>query len=145
MSEFSFEMELDVRWGDFDSLGHVNHAAYATYCEHVRLKYLEEVLGVSLEEISSGEDGYSLVIANLNVDYRYPISEPDTVDVLMRVSDLGGSSVVTEYELRAEGQLAATVEATMVAIDPETGSSMELREEWVEAIEAFEGRTFDRD
>lgn len=142
--EFNYEMELEVRWRDFDSLGHVNHAVYASYCEHVRLKYLEDVLGMTLEEISSGDQGFSLVIANLNIDYRYPLSEPDAVEVQMRVSDLGTSSVVTEYEVRGQGQVAATLEATMVAIDPETGSSMPLREEWVDAIEEFEGTTFDR-
>lgn len=142
MSEFSFERELDVRWGDFDSLGHVNHAVYATYCEHARLKYLEAVLGVSLDQLSTGGDGFSMVIANLEIDYRYPISAPESVTVAMGVTDLGSSSIVMEYELRAEGEVAATVESTMVAVDPETGTSTPLREEWVEAIEAYEGRTF---
>ena len=141
MSDFSFQRELDVRWGDFDSLGHVNHATYATYCEHVRLKYLEEVLGVTLDQLSTGE-GFSMVIANLEIDYRYPISEPDTVTVAMGVTALGTSSIVTEYELRAEGQVAATVEATLVAVDAETGSSMPLRQEWIDAIEAYEGQSF---
>lgn len=142
MSEFSFQRELDVRWGDFDSLGHVNHATYATYCEHVRLKYLEEVLDVTLDQLSAGEEGFSMVIANLEIDYRYPISEPDTVTVAMGVTALGTSSIVTEYELRAEGQVAATVEATLVAVDAETGSSMALRQEWIDAIEEYEGQSF---
>ncbi len=142
MSDFSFQRELDVRWGDFDSLGHVNHATYATYCEHVRLKYLEEVLGVTLDQLSTGEEGFSMVIANLEIDYRYPISEPTTVTVAMGVTALGTSSIVTEYELRAEGQVAATVEATLVAVDAETGSSMALRDEWIDAIEEHEGQSF---
>lgn len=142
MSEFSFDRELDVRWSDFDSLGHVNHAAYASYCEHVRLKYLEEVLGVTLEQLSTGEDGFSMVIANLQIDYRRPISEPETVVVAMGVTDLGSSSIGMEYELRAQGSVVATVETTLVAVDPETGSSTPLREEWVAAIEEYEGRTF---
>lgn len=141
MSEFSFERELDVRWSDFDSLGHVNHAAYASYCEHARLKYLESVLGLTLEELATGEEGYSMVIANLEIDYRYPISVPDSVVVAMGVTDLGRSTVVMEYELRAEGEVAATVETTLVAVDPETGSSTPLREEWVEAIERHEGES----
>jgi acyl-CoA thioester hydrolase len=142
MSDFSFQLELDVRWGDFDSLGHVNHATYATYCEHVRLKYLEEVLGVTLDQLSAGEEGFSMVIANLEIDYRYPISEPTTVTVAMGVTALGTSSIVTEYELHAEGQVAATVEATLVAVDAETGSSMALRQEWIDAIEEYEGQAF---
>lgn len=142
---FSYEMELDVRFGDFDSLGHVNHAAYATYCEHVRLKYLEDVLGVSLSDLSSGERGFSLILATLEVDYRRPITDPDTVRVLMRISDVGTSSIGTAFELRANGNVTATLSATLVCIDTDTGSSKPLREEWVEAIEAQEGRTFDRE
>jgi acyl-CoA thioester hydrolase len=142
MSDFSFERELDVRWRDFDSLGHVNHAVYGSYCEHVRLKYLEAVLGVTLDQLSSGEDGFSMVLANLNIDYRYPISEPDTVTVAMGVTALGSSSIVMQYELRAQGEVAATAETTMVAVDPETGEAAPLREAWIEAIETHEGETF---
>ena len=142
---FSYEMEMDVRFGDFDSLGHVNHAAYASYCEHVRLKYLEDVLGVDLSDLSSGERGFSMVLANLEVDYRHPITDPDTVQVFMRVGDVGTSSVLTEFELHAGGDLAATVSATLVCVDTDGDGTRPLREEWVEAIEAQEGREFDRE
>lgn len=142
---FSYEMEMDVRFGDFDSLGHVNHAAYASYCEHVRLKYLEDVLDVDLSDLASGERGFSMVLANLEVDYRHPITEPDIVRVLMRVGDIGTSSMLTEFELHAGGDLAATVSATLVCVDTDGEGTLPLREEWVEAIESREGRTFDRE
>lgn len=142
MSDFSFQRELNVRWRDFDSLGHVNHAVYGSYCEHVRLKYLEEVLGVTLDQLSNGEGGFSMVLANLEINYRYPISEPDMVTVAMSVTDLGDSSIVMEYELRTEGEVAATAETTMVTVDPETGEAASLRQRWVKAIEAYEDQAF---
>lgn len=142
MSDLSFQRELHVRWRDFDSLGHVNHAVYGSYCEHVRLKYLEEVLGVTLEQLSNGEGEFSMVLANIEINYRYPISEPDMVTVGMSVTDLGSSSIIMEYELRAKGEVAATAETTMVTVDPETGESVSLPQRWVEAIEAYEDQTF---
>lgn len=140
--DLTFEYEMDVRFGDFDGLGHVNHATYATYCEHARLRYLEDVLEVSVPEMRDGFDGNSLVIANLQVDYRLPISEPESVTVAMGVTDLGRSSVVMQYELRSGGNVVATAETTMVVVDVETGQSAPLPEGWRERIETQEGRSF---
>jgi acyl-CoA thioester hydrolase len=100
------------------------------------------VLGVTLDQLSNAEDGLSMVLASLEINYRHPISKPDTVTVAMSVTSLGSSSIVMEYELRAEGEVAATAETTMVVVDPGTGEAAPLRQRWVKAIEAYEDQAF---
>ena len=141
-ADLSFEYEMDVRFGDFDGLGHVNHATFATYCEHARLRYLERVLDVSVPELRDGFDGNSLVIANLQIDYLRPIADPGTVTVAMGTTGLGESSIVMEYELRAGGSVVATAETTLVVVDVETGRSAPLPDGWRERIEKREDREF---
>ena len=41
--DFCYWLSITVRWGDMDAIGHVNNAAYFTYCESARLGYLEQI------------------------------------------------------------------------------------------------------
>ena len=132
---YNTQMELEVRYRDIDSVGHVNNAVYVTYLEQVRTRYIEDVLDVDVVD-----PGF--VIANINIDYKRPIRFGETVRVGVRVTDLGTSSILMDYEIYADGERAATADTVMVPFDPETDSSRPVPEEWREAIEAHEGRTF---
>jgi acyl-CoA thioester hydrolase len=72
------------------------------------------------------------------VDYHRPIELGDTVEVRMRTEELGESSIPMTYELRVDGELAATAETIQVTFDRETGESVALPAEWRDRIEAFE-------
>ena len=135
MSAYSSETELDVRYRDVDAVGHVNNAVYVTYLEQARTQYVEGVLEESTVDLD-------VAIASLNIDYERPIFFGETVTVRLRVSDLGTSSIIMEYEILADGARAATAETVMVPFDADTGSSRPIPELWRERIEADEGRTF---
>lgn len=130
MTDFAYTTEFDVRYRDLDPLNHVNNAVYATYLETARLEYFRSVVGRSLAE---GES----VLAHLSIDFRRPITLGDAVTVGVRVTDVGRSSIGMEYEVRADGEVAATAETVMVAV--EDGEPRPVPEEWRAAIEAFEG------
>jgi acyl-CoA thioester hydrolase len=130
--EYSFAADVDVRYRDLDTMGHVNNAVYATYVEQARVAYFEEVLDVTLPEVESA-------LASLELDFRRPIELGDDVTVALRVPELGESSLPMEFEVRADRAVAATGETVQVAVDGETGSSRPLPDEWREAIRAFEG------
>ncbi|WP_435154618.1 acyl-CoA thioesterase [Haladaptatus sp. DFWS20] len=125
MDNFGYTTEVETRYRDFDTMGHVNNAVYATYLEQARLNYFRDVIGVQLDEISG-------VVAHLEIDYRRSITPDDEVTVAMRVPELGDSSITMEYEIRAGDDVAATAEVVQVAIDPDTGEptaiSSELRD-----------------
>ncbi|MGM0591648.1 MAG: acyl-CoA thioesterase [Halobacteriota archaeon] len=132
MTEFSFETDLDVRFRDIDALGHVNNAVYATYLEEGRVRYLKEVLDLTIAELH-------FVVARLEIDYRRPISSADRVTVAVGVTSLGTTSFEFTYELRAEGAVVATGTTTQVVVDADAGTPTEIPTDWRRRFAEFEG------
>ena len=130
MSDDSYEYEtsVDVRLRDVDFMGHVNNAVYATFLEEAREGYFRDVLEVSLTDVGT-------VLANLEIDYAQPIEADADVTVALRIPELGSSSLPIEYEIRADGQRAATAQTVQVLVDRETGESRPLPDEWRTRIE----------
>lgn len=131
MSEFSYEIEVTVRFRDLDPVGHVNNAVYATYLEHARTNYIEDVFGVAASEAG-------VVVANVSIDYRQPIETAKTVTVAMSTTDLGTSSIHMEYEIRMPDAVAATASSVIVTVD-EDGKPCPIPDRIRERITEFEG------
>lgn len=131
MTDYTYEVDVDVRFRDLDPMGHVNNAVYASYLEHARTAYFEDVLDVPLPEVDT-------VLAHLELDFRRAVELRDDVTVATRVPSLGESSVTMEYAVRADGATAATGETVQVAVD-DAGSPRPLPDAWRERIRSFEG------
>jgi acyl-CoA thioester hydrolase len=133
MAEFNYEVELDVRFRDIDAMGHVNNAVYATYMEQARVSYIEDVVGEPLMETGG-------VVADLHIDFEQPIDWGEDVTVAVRAGELGTSSIPLEYEIRADGDVAATGKTLMVTFDPAAGESRPIPDDWRERIQEHEDR-----
>lgn len=133
MAEFNYEKEMDVRFRDLDMMGHLNNAVYATYLEQARVEYIEDVVEQPLMEIGA-------VVADLHLDFERPIDWGDDVVVAVRADELGTSSIPLEYEIRVDGDVAATAETLMVTFDPEAGEPRPIPDAWRERIRNHEGR-----
>ncbi|WP_302082546.1 acyl-CoA thioesterase [Salinibaculum rarum] len=133
MAEFNYENEIDVRFRDFDMMDHVNNAVYATYLEQTRVEYIEDVVQEPLMDTGA-------VVADLHLDFERPIDFGESVTVAVRAGELGTSSIPLEYEIRADGEVAATGETLMVTFDQEAGEPTPIPDAWRERIEAHEGR-----
>jgi acyl-CoA thioester hydrolase len=132
MAAFNFTTDVGVRYSDIDSMGHVNNAVYATYCEQARMEYLAEVLGVS------GADP-GMVLAHLELDYERPIVLEDDVTVAVAVTAVGRSSFQMLHEVRANDDVAASATSTQVVVDPETKKPTPIPDEWRRQLVEFEG------
>ena len=126
-----FERTIDIRWRDLDALGHVNNAVYATYLEEARDRWLME----TLEGITPITE---FVLARVAIDYKREIVFDDrTVRASCRPLRIGNSSVTTaETITKADGTVAASAEAVMVARDVAAGRSRALNAAERAAIEA---------
>jgi len=136
---FEYTTEVEVRYADIDTYGHVNNATYATYFEEARIDYLYDVIDADEALLSGSESGTGIVIANLEVDFVQPVKINDSVAVAVRVPRLGQKSFPFEYEVRTEDGVAATGETTVVTYDRDTESSRPIPEDWRDAITQFEG------
>jgi acyl-CoA thioester hydrolase len=133
MNRFAYETEIDVRFRDFDSLGHVNNAVYATYFELARLRYLRDAF-------DAPELEPNFVVARLEVDFRAPITEATAVSVGMGVVDVGETSFRLVYEVRSGETVSARGETVQVTVD-EDGSPAPVPDGWRSRLEAELERT----
>jgi acyl-CoA thioester hydrolase len=114
------EHRIPTRWTDFDTLGHVTHAAYPIYLDEARDAFMTGTVG-SFEEWPS-------VIAHISIDYRREIRRPAAeVLVRTRVAEVGRTSITFEQEVVGpEGEVSAVARSVVVAWDSEARGSREL-------------------
>lgn len=128
---------VTVRWGDMDSMGHVNNAKYFTYCESARMSYFAAVR--MSEYRQGGVHGPALAAAHLN--FRAQVRYPSELEVETRVSEVGRSSFRMEYEIFYKGtdERVADGHGVIVWVDYSAGRSIPLPEGLKEEIRRFEG------
>jgi acyl-CoA thioester hydrolase len=128
---------ITVRWGDMDSMGHVNNAKYFTYCESARMSYFRAIRMNQYRE--GGRHGPALAAAHLN--FRRQVHYPAELDVRTRTSEIGRSSFRMEYEIvhRGTEERVADGHGVIVWVDYDAGRSIPLPEGLREAIRRYEG------
>jgi len=134
---------IAVRWGDMDTMGHVNNAKYFTYCESARMSYFRAVR--MAEHFEEGRFGPALAAAQLN--FRQQVRYPAEIEVETRVVEIGRSSFKMEYTLvrsdrsdRSEHrERVADGSGVIVWVDYSTGRPAPLPEELRAAIRGLEG------
>lgn len=123
--------DVDLRFQDLDAAGHLNNAVYVTVIEEARVAYLEDVLDLSLAEMS-------IVVAGLSVDYQRPVTEPTSITVETTVSSLGSTSFDMTYTLYHGDSVVATAETTQVTVDPGSREPVDLPEAWRTGLAEYE-------
>ncbi|HYT69562.1 MAG TPA: thioesterase family protein [Vicinamibacterales bacterium] len=110
-----FTHRLEVRFRDCDPLGHTNNAVYLTYLEQTRLAHWRSLWGFgSLPE----PDVPGVILARVECDYRRPARYGDTLEVRMRVAEIGRTSFRYEYEIVDEkGRTVLTAKTVQVMYD----------------------------
>ena len=117
LTDFPFVTTDKVRYNDTDRQGHVNNAVFATYMELARVEVLHH------SDLGLREDGASLVLARLVIDFRAEIHFPGEVQIGTRVGKVGRSSIAFENAIFQHGQLCGYGEAVVVLVDGSTKRS----------------------
>jgi acyl-CoA thioester hydrolase len=120
-----------LRFADTDMLGHVNNAAFATFCETGRVMFLYD------PERPIKPPDTDFVIVRLVLDFRRELHYPGLVEIGTRVLRIGGSSFLMGQGLFKDGECAATAEGTCVLIDRTTRRPVRLSDELRERLAAL--------
>ena len=116
----TFVCDLSMRWGEADSLNHMNNAVYFRYMEEGRIQ------GFAAAGIES-TDRFGPVVVHVSCDFLKQINYPSTVRVTHRVVRIGRSSLEHEVDLavvEGEGvELRARGRSVMVWMDFELAKS----------------------
>jgi acyl-CoA thioester hydrolase len=135
---FHHRYAITVRYGDMDTLGHVNNAKYLTYVEQARINYVRE-LGMW----DGKANQYGIIMARAVVDYKSPVTMDDGEAVIFsRTVRVGNKSFEMEHWVMVErdGQpiLAAIVSIVGVAFDYVTNTTVIIPDSWREKIQTYE-------
>ncbi|MGQ5521767.1 acyl-CoA thioesterase [Chitinimonas sp. PSY-7] len=113
-----------MRWGDMDSLGHLNNTLYYRFCEEARVGWLARH-GWSVALAA----GIGPILAASSCQFRQPLVYPCNIRVETFVKRLGNSSFTLGHNISREdqtGTLAAEAEAVIVWCDYAAGMSLPL-------------------
>jgi acyl-CoA thioester hydrolase len=129
-------VSIPVAWGEMDAFQHVNNVVYARWLETARIAYFERV-GL-LRRMR--DEGVGPILARTVVDYRRPVTFPDTVRVDAWVSRVGTSSFTMSFRVWSEAQGAevATGEQVIVQLDYRSGRATPLDDALRAAIASLE-------
>ncbi len=100
-----------LRWGDCDSMGHINNVEFARFFEGGRIPYLLKAVAACRTE--PGE----FLLARLAIDFRGEMHFPGEVRVGSRVTRLGRSSAELGHALYQEDRCPALCQAVVVLVD----------------------------
>ncbi len=131
-------LELEVNWGDMDSLGHVNNSVYLRYIEEARVRWFSELLG----DLINAQVGP--VLANINIDFRQAIVWPEKICVLSTASWQGGKSMNMQHRIVAANNhqlLYAEATAVIVWVDFNIGKAVALPEKLISITEKHKNLT----
>lgn len=117
------DIEVPVRWGDMDAMGHVNNTLYFRYLEIARIDWMHG-LGATINPSGEG-----LVIINAFCNFLRQISYPATLRVRTYVGQVGRTSFDTWHEMahtHSPDEVCATGGATVVWANMVTEQSVPL-------------------
>ncbi len=136
LGRYPLSITVPVAWGEMDAFQHVNNVVYARWFETARMQYLERI-GFAQQ---TGEDGKGPILARTVIDYRLPITYPDTVRVDVTVTRIGNSSFTMGLRVFSEAQqaMAASGEQVMVVYDYAAGRTAPVGDALRAAIERLE-------
>lgn len=113
-SDFFHETTIHIRFRDLDPLRHVNNAVFNTYFEEARINFIKAVP----ELHTSMKEGFSFVLAHLDLKYIQPVEYDDSVVIGSSLKSIGNSSVEGIQGLfSTDGKIKAVAKTTGVWYD----------------------------
>ena len=132
---------LRPRFRDTDAMGHINNAVYVTYIEVARQEYWRAFTN------NQNYKSVPFILARVEVDFRSEALMHEMLELCIRCSYIGGKSFGFEYAIRelTSRRLIVAARSVQVMYDYTTKTSVPFPPELKLQLEAFEGRSLDRE
>jgi acyl-CoA thioester hydrolase len=137
---FKFSARTRVAFSDTDAQGIVYYGRYNPYFDLARVEY-HRMLGV----LKRGEFGDFVMRAN-DVEYFAPAVFDDEIEVFVRVSRIGRTSVTFSFEAYRlpDDVLMVTAHQTLVYVDFAERNACPVPDDYKSVVFAFEGDDCER-
>lgn len=126
-----FDLLIEPRWGDQDSLGHINHVSYFSYLEEARVRWL------SADRLWADEP-FVLVLAAIGLNFRREWHHGRPLRARAWLLKLGKSSFQLRQALFTEdgSECVAEGDATLVHVDADSHKPRPIQGRIREILEA---------
>lgn len=140
-SDFRFSHKLRVRFAETDAQKIVFNGNYLTYYDVAWTEYFR-ALGLDYKNLIAG--GVDTVLAKTTLEYKSPAEFDEWLEICVRVSAIGNTSLTFDFEIYAEndGRLVGTAQSLYVCVDPKTLAKMRVPDDLRRRIAEAEQRTF---
>jgi len=123
--DFFHRTPVEIRFRDLDPLKHVNNAVFNTYLEEARIQFIDNIPELRL----SMEQGFSFVLAHIDLKYIKPVFYDEKIMVCNSVKSIGNTRVSTVQAIyNLENELKAFAETRGVWYDVEKKQPAKLPE-----------------
>ncbi len=110
-----------IRWAECDLYGHVNHAAYLTLFEDLRVDHWQALTGTAIAPDRPGP-----VVASIEARYLRAAGFGDEVMLACRTVSFRRTSFVHDYAMLIGGEPCCTARAVCVVTRQDTGEKVAL-------------------
>ena len=123
LEDFLFHHNIQTRWKDMDSFGHINNAVYLTYIEDARTTLFKRW--------NLNSQNKSVIVASLKIDYFTQIKHPSKLIIGSKISRIGNSSFDIQSAIFIDGlkKPAALSLVICVCYDYGNGQSVTVYDE----------------
>ncbi|MCA0380494.1 MAG: acyl-CoA thioesterase [Actinobacteria bacterium] len=140
-------VDLQLRWGEQDSYGHINNVSYARYLEEARVRVFwrgsaREQTGMEHHFRGDTPDGLKMLVASQHIEFLRVLEYSDQpITVELWIGGLGGSTLEIHYEIIdgsiPERTVVARAVTVAVVVDGATLRPIRLTEEGKAAVEPW--------
>ena len=140
-SDFRFHHDIRVRFADTDLQGIVFNGNYLTFYDVAWTEYFREI-GLTWKAMI--ESGVDTVLARTTIEFKSPARFDEILEVYTRVSKIGNTSIIFDFEIYPEGEerLIGTAQSLYVCVDPRTLQKIRVPDDLRSRIGKLEGREF---
>jgi len=108
------ETQIRVRYAETDRMGLLHHANYLVYFEQARTDLLR---GQGLTYKDMEDQGFFLVITNVEVKFKSPARYDDVLTIRTTVSRTTPVRIEHSYHVSCEGRAVAEGKTTLACVD----------------------------
>ena len=140
-ADFKFNHKLRVRFAETDLQGIVFNGNYMTYYDVAWTEYFR-AMGMLWQDLI--EMGADTVLARTTIEFKSPARFDEVLEVCARVSKIGNTSLVFDFEIYPEGEqrLIGLASSLYVCVDPKTLRPVSVPDLLRSRISEFEGKDF---
>ncbi|MDQ3672361.1 MAG: acyl-CoA thioesterase [Actinomycetota bacterium] len=131
MDDFSFSIEVKVRFAETDAQGIAHHASFLVWFEVARVEYLERYAG-GYQSIR--DRGLEALTTEVHVRYHRAAYFDERLTVWARCVDVRGARFRYEYRIDREDGLVADGHSLHATVDRETHRPTRVPDWLVDAV-----------